>query len=90
MTCYSARRNHRLHKNHTLTLVPPSSTYNVVRSNLIFGIKYKSDGSVLKHKVRLVAKVFHLYAGIDYDETFSLIDKSSTIRIILTLVVQFD
>lgn len=64
--------------------------YNVVGSHRVFRVKYKLDGSILKRKARLVAKRFHHYPGIDYEETYSPIIKSSTILIIFTLVVQFD
>ena len=37
----------------------------------------------------MVAKGFHQQPGIDYDETFSLVIKPTTVRIILTLAAQF-
>ena len=41
-------------------------------------------------KERLVAKGFDQTCGIDYHETFSLVVKSASIRLILALAVQFD
>ena len=56
----------------------------------IYRIKYNVDGFVDKFKARLVAQGFTQTTGIDYFETFSSVVKSSTIRIILTLVVSFN
>lgn len=74
-------------KNHTLSLVPPSSSQNIVECKWVFWIKHKPDGSIEHYKARLVAKSFHQQSGIDYDETFSPIVKPATIWIVLSVVV---
>jgi len=74
----------------TWVLVPPSPTQNVVGCKWFFRLKHNSDGSINRYKARLVAKGFHQQYGIDFDETFSLVIKSPTVRIILSLVVQFN
>ncbi|GKV41335.1 hypothetical protein SLEP1_g48881 [Rubroshorea leprosula] len=45
------------------------------------------DGSLERLKARLVAKGFNQQAGIDYEETFSLVIKPQTIRIVLTIAL---
>lgn len=56
---------------------------NVVGSKWVFRVKYKADGKVDRDKARLVAKGFHQTPRIDFFETFSLVIKPSTMRLIL-------
>lgn len=44
---------------------------------------------IQKYKAKLVAKGFQQTPSLDYSEMFSLVVKSSIIRVIFTLVVQF-
>ena len=74
-------------RNQTWSLVPPSSAQHVVQFKWLFRTKLKADGSLDKHKDRLVAKGFQQTPGVDFFETFSPVVKASTICIIFTLVV---
>ncbi|KAL6332332.1 hypothetical protein AAG906_004898 [Vitis piasezkii] len=64
----------------TLVLFHPSM--NVIDSAWIFHVKYNSDGTIQWKKARLVAKGFQQYAGLEFTNTFSLVIKASTIRVI--------
>jgi hypothetical protein len=67
-------------------LVPRPPGTNIVGSKWIFKTKHHLDGSVEKHKARLVARGFTQRHGIDYDDTFSLVVKPATIRLVLSVV----
>ncbi|WVZ23101.1 hypothetical protein V8G54_001645 [Vigna mungo] len=77
-----------LHRNNTWELVSRSSTQNLVGCKWVFRIKRHPDGSIDRYKARLVAKGFHQCPSWDYTETFSLVVKPVTIRIVLTLAVR--
>lgn len=74
-------------QNHTWDLVPRHPTMHVVDNKWIFRVKFNPDGSIQRHKARLVEKGFQQQPGIDFFETFSPVVKPSTIRVILTLAV---
>lgn len=73
-------------KTGTYTLVPKTSSMNIVGAKWVFCIKRKADGSIERYKARLVAKSFH-QQGVNYFETYSPIVKPITIRTVLSLVV---
>jgi hypothetical protein len=56
----------------------------------IFKIKYKADGTIQKYKALLIAKGFTQVPRVDFGETFSLVVKLTTIRVLLTLAIQYD
>ncbi|KAJ9561510.1 hypothetical protein OSB04_006670 [Centaurea solstitialis] len=76
-----------LRRNNTFTLVPRPVNHNVVGCKWIFWTKYLADGSIDRHKARLVAQGFSQVPGLDYSHTFSPVVKASTVRIVLSLAV---
>ena len=76
--------------NGTWSLIPPTSTMNLVGCKWVFRIKRKPNGSVDRYKAHLVVKGFHQQPGIDYSETFSPVVKPTTIRTIISIVVSLN
>jgi hypothetical protein len=76
--------------NRTWTLCPRPPHCHVIHNKWVYKIKRHVDGSVERFKVRLVAKDFEQQSWVDYTETFSLVIKPATIRLILALVMRFD
>jgi hypothetical protein len=60
---------------------------NLIDYKWVFKIKRNTNGSIDRYKGRLVAKEFKQQYGIDYEDTFSLVVKMATVRLVLSLVV---
>jgi histone deacetylase 1/2 len=74
-------------RNKTWHLVPPKQGMNLIGCKWVYKIKKKADGSIERYKVRLVAKGYKQHYGIDYEDTFSLVVKIATIRLVLSIAV---
>jgi len=68
-------------------IVPRPKGTSVVTSKWIYKTKHAADGSMDKYKARFVARGFSQKEGIDYEETFALVARYTSIRAILSIVV---
>lgn len=75
-----------LQQNHTQDVVPCPSHIKYIGCKWIYSVKFKSNGSLYRYQVRLVIMGNRQDYGIDYDETFSLFAKMTTVCILLLLV----
>lgn len=73
--------------NETWVLVPRPSNVNVVNSIWLLKKKLIADGCLARYKAHLVANGCSQQPRIDCDETFSLVVKSTAIRIILSIAI---
>ena len=53
----------------------------------IYKIKTRSDGSIERYKACLIAKGFTQEYVIDYEETFTLVARISSIRTLLAVAI---
>jgi hypothetical protein len=68
-------------------VVPRSEGKSAVTSKWLFKIKYAVDGSIEKYIARFVARGFSQKEGIDYDETFALVARYTSMRTIISLAL---
>lgn len=76
-----------LMKNHTWSLVPLPSHMPIIGCKCVYKLKMNPDGTVARHKARLVDKGYSQTPGLDYSENFSPVVKPTTICIVLTLAL---
>jgi hypothetical protein len=73
--------------NQTWDLVPRPPGTNVVTGKWIWTHKRRADGTLERYKARWVLRGFTQRPGVDYDETFSPVVKSATVRTVLSLAL---
>ncbi|KAL0414099.1 UNVERIFIED_CONTAM: Retrovirus-related Pol polyprotein from transposon RE1 [Sesamum radiatum] len=74
-----------LERNHTweITQLPPGK--RAIGWKWVFPLKLKTEGTVDRYKVRLVAKGYTQVEGVDYVESFSPVAKPVTVRLLLVV-----
>lgn len=63
---------------------------NMTRCEWLYKSKFNVDGSIDKHKDRLVAKGYSEKEGIDYEDTFEHVAKLNTLRIMIALTTKYN
>jgi hypothetical protein len=80
-----ANRFNALLSNQTWTLVPFNAAKNLFGCKWVFKLKREANGTLERHKERLVAKGFHQQTRVDFGEMFNPIMKPTTIWTVLSV-----
>lgn len=74
-----------IEKNATWELVNLPMKKKPIVVKWVFKVKHKPDGTIAKHKVRLVAKGFLQKEGLDYSEVIAPVARLETVRLVIAL-----
>ncbi|GJX42129.1 retrovirus-related pol polyprotein from transposon TNT 1-94 [Tanacetum coccineum] len=71
-------------------LVPQPRNMKIIGTKWVFRNKLDENGIVSRNKARLVAQGYNQQEGIDYDETYALVARLESIRILLAYACALD
>jgi hypothetical protein len=74
-----------IERNKTWKLTELPKKKKAISVRWVFKVKLKPDGSIGKHKARLVARGFLQKPGLDYFEVFAPVARHETIRLVIAL-----
>ncbi|XP_037491502.1 uncharacterized mitochondrial protein AtMg00820-like [Jatropha curcas] len=77
-----------IEKNDTWELVDRPTHKKAIGVKWVYRTKLNSDGSINKHKARLVVKGYAQMCGVDFSKTFAPVARLDTIRMLLAIVAQ--
>ena len=77
-----------IENNQTWELVDKLTHKRAIGVKWVYRTKLNSNGSINKHKARLVVKGYAQIFGMDFSETFAPIVRLDTTRMLLALVAQ--
>ncbi|GKA37177.1 retrovirus-related pol polyprotein from transposon TNT 1-94 [Tanacetum coccineum] len=79
-------------RNHPLDneLIPQPRNMTIIGTKWVFRNKLDENGIVSRNKARLVAQGYNQQEGIDYDETYALVARLESIRILLAYACALD
>ncbi|GKE60683.1 retrovirus-related pol polyprotein from transposon TNT 1-94 [Tanacetum coccineum] len=76
--------------NDVWSLVPPPENQTIIITKWVIKNKLDENGIVSRNKVRVVAQGYNQQEGIDFDETYALVPRLESIRILLAYACAHD
>ena len=76
-----------LQDNHTWDIISCLAGVKLIRCKRVYTIKLCADGSIERHKARLVALGNWQEYGLYYEETFTSVAKMTTIRTVMAIAI---
>ena len=76
-----------LEKTHTWDLVDLLRGKSAIDCKWVYKIKTKFDGTIERYKTRLISKGYAQEFGIEYEETFAIVARITSVRSLLAIVV---
>ncbi|XP_068501178.1 uncharacterized mitochondrial protein AtMg00820-like [Phaseolus vulgaris] len=70
-------------RNDVWSLIPKTAEMNVIGTKWVFRNKSDDSGVITRNKARLFANGYNQAEGIDYDETFALVERLEAVRLLL-------
>lgn len=77
-----------IEKNETWELVERPQDRKIIGVKWVYRTKLNSDGSVSKHKARLVVMGYAQIFSVDFSKTFGPVTKLDAIRLLLVIAAQ--
>lgn len=77
-------------KNDTWDIVKLPRGKRSIGCKWVYTVKYNAGGTIEHYKARMVAKGFSQIYVINYSETFVLVIKLNTVRVLLSLAENLD
>jgi len=69
-------------------IIPWPKGHKIIGSKWVFCIKWGPDGTIQKHKARIVAQGFTQIKGMDFDQTFTPIAKFQSLHTVFALAAE--
>ena len=79
-----------INKNNVWELTDLPKDRKAIGCKWVLRRKFKVDGSLERYKARLVAKGYNQQPGVDFVDTYSLVVRFTSVRIIMSIVARMN